>query len=414
MSGAERPALTPESIVVTGLGAVTAFGCGVPPLWEGAREGRCVVGAFDRFDSSRHRTRIAAQIPLETVPEAESRRASLADRFAVAAAVEAAGVSGLSRGELRSAAVFFGSSNGGLLESERYIEQLLSRGPRRARPGLLASQQFDCPGNAVARALGIAGPTATISSACASGAMAVGAALRALRRGDARIAIAGGSDSLCQLTYAGFNSLRSVDERASRPFREDRAGLSLGEGAAALVLETADSALGRGARPIAVLGGAAATCDAHHMTAPRPDGTAAAEAMAEALRDAKLGPDDVDFINAHGTGTPQNDAAEAAAIARVFGQRARTIPVTSTKALIGHPLGSAGAVEAVVTVLCLVRGEVHPMPDAGTRDPALDLDLVLGRPRKLGRARCALSTSLAFGGTNAALVFARAGGADAR
>jgi 3-oxoacyl-[acyl-carrier-protein] synthase II len=221
------------------------------------------------------------------------------------------------------------------------------------------------------------------------------------------VARAGGSDALCLLTYAGFNALRSVDEASSRPFRKDRLGLSLGEGAGVLVLESAERAAGRGAIPIAILAGEASTCDAFHMTAPNPEGFGASEAIRLALADANASTDDVDFVNAHGTGTPLNDASEAAALRAVFGDRTRSLPVTSTKSLIGHLLGSAGAVEAVCTVLGLVEREVHPMPDAGEHDPALGLDLVVGSPRKLARAGCALSTSLAFGGANAVLVFTR-------
>jgi 3-oxoacyl-[acyl-carrier-protein] synthase II len=235
--------------------------------------------------------------------------------------------------------------------------------------------------------------------------MAIGAALRALRRGDAEVALAGGSDSFCQLTHAGFNSLRAVDERPCRPFRKDRAGLTIGEGAGVLVLETLAHAAARGARPIALLAGESATCDAHHMTAPHPEGRGAAEAMALALEDAGLDAVEIDFINAHGTGTPLNDAAEAEAMRRIFGDRLPTIPVTSTKALIGHLLGSAGAVEAIATILGLARREVHPMPAAGAADAALGLSLVVGAPRRLARAGAALSTNLAFGGANAALAF---------
>jgi len=237
--------------------------------------------------------------------------------------------------------------------------------------------------------------------------MAIGAALQALRRGDVEVALAGGSDALCQLTYGGFNALRSVDEAPARPFRKDRLGLSLGEGAGVLVLETAAAAARRGAVPLAYLSGEASTCDAHHMTAPHPDGSGAADAIRLALADARIPANEVDFVNAHGTGTPLNDAAEAAALKAVFGDRTPTIPVTSTKSLIGHLLGSAGAVEAVVTVLGLARNEVHPMPDTGEHDPSLGLDLVLGVPRVVPRVRAAISTSLAFGGANAVLVFSR-------
>jgi 3-oxoacyl-[acyl-carrier-protein] synthase II len=408
MSGAEAAHFPSDPIVVTGLGAVTAYGWSVSALWEGVRSGRTAIGPFDRFEATRHRTHLAAQVDLESAPERPGPRASLADRFAIAAAREAVGFARLGPGKSRERlGVWFGSSTGGMLESERYFEALLRRGGLRARPGLLAAQQFNGPGDAVARDLGACGPVVTISSACSSGAMAVGAALRALRRGEVDVAVAGGSDSLCQLTYAGFNALRSVDERPSRPFRGDRQGLSLGEGAGILVLERAESAARRGVPALAVLAGEAATCDAHHMTAPHPEGRGAAEAISLALADAGAEPIEVDFINAHGTGTPLNDAAEAMALTRVFGDRVSGIPLTSTKALIGHLLGSAGAVEAVVTILCLLRREVHPMPDVGERDPGIPLDLVLGIPRRLDDARCAISISLAFGGTNAALVFRR-------
>lgn len=408
MPGAERASSPPPDIVVTGLGAVTAFGWGTGPLWEGVRRGVTAIGPFTRFDASRHRTHVAAQAPPGEDTSRAARRLSLADRFALAAADEAVAGASLDLVRCRErTGVFFGSSAGGMLESERFLETLIRFGPRRAKAGRVSSQQFNGPGDAVARRIGACGPVETISSACASAAMAIGAALRALRRGDIDVALAGGSDALCQLTFAGFNALRSVDDAPSRPFRKDRMGLSIGEGAGVLVLETAGHAKARAASPIAFLAGEASTCDAHHMTAPHPDGAGASDAIRLALRDAGEDADGVDFVNAHGTGTPLNDAAEAAALRAVFGGRTSSIPVTSTKALIGHLLGAAGAVEAVVTVLGLARREVHPMPDVGERDPDLGLDLVLGAPRPLVRATCAISTSLAFGGANAALVFTR-------
>jgi len=405
MPGADRRPFPPD-IVVTGLGAVTPFGWGAEKLWAGARRGVTAVGPFTRFDASRHRTHLAAEVPLDEAGSEPSPRLSLADRFAVAAAHEAVAQAGLDLERCRErTGVFFGSSAGGMLEGEWFFDAHIHRGARHARRGLVASQQFNGPGDAVARAIGAGGQVETISSACASAAMAIGAALAALRRGDVEVALAGGSDALCQLTYGGFNALRSVDEAPSRPFRKDRLGLSLGEGAGVLVLETAAAAAARGAAPLAILAGEASTCDAHHMTAPHPDGSGASDAIRLALADARIPADHVDFVNAHGTGTPLNDAAEAAALKAVFGDRTPSIPVTSTKSLIGHLLGSAGAVEAVVTVLGLARNEVHPMPDTGEHDPALGLDLVLGVPRRLSRPRSAISTSLAFGGANAVLVF---------
>lgn len=422
MPGVDPGAPLSRTVVVTGLGVVSPFGWGVAAFWAGLRAARSAIGPFDRFDHSGHRTHVAATIDLTAEPSGACRRPrgrlSLADRFAVAAAREAVAGSAIDLERCGGrTGVYFGSTAGGMFEGERYFAALLEATAGRARPPAtrrVASHQNNGPGDAVARDLGVGGPVQTVSAACTSGAMAIGDATRAVRRGEVDAAIAGGSDSLCRLIYAGFNALRSVDEGPCRPFRADRAGLSLGEGAAALMLEPLDLALARGARPLAVVAGEASTCDAQHMTAPQAEGSGAAEAIRLALAEARLDPDDIDFVNAHGTGTQRNDAAEGCALATVFGARAAELAVTSTKALVGHPLGSAGASEAVATILGLCAAEVHSMPDLGKPDPAIRLGLVLGRARRLARARHALSTSLAFGGANSALVFSRYGdpGAD--
>ena len=414
MPGADREFDRSRAVVVTGIGAVGPLGWSVESLWEGLIAGRTAVGPFDRFDHTGHRTHVAAQVDLAAEPRrarGKPRRISNADRFAVAAARSAVARAAIDPRDRRErAGVFFGSSTGGMFESEAYLAALLAPAPGHRRPpaaSQLASQQTNGPGDAVARDLGVGGPVQSVSAACASGAIAIGEAVNAIRRGEVEVAIAGGSDSLCRLTYAGFNALRAVDERPCRPFRGDRAGLSLGEGAAVLVLESRARAEARGARPLAVAAGEAATCDAHHMTSPQPEGSGAAAAIRAALADARVDPEAIDFVNAHGTGTPLNDAAECAALMAVFGDRTADLPVTSTKSLVGHLLGSAGALEAVATILCLLHGEVHPMPDDGRSDANLPLRLVLGRPLRLARARHALSTSLGFGGANAALVFTR-------
>jgi 3-oxoacyl-[acyl-carrier-protein] synthase II len=387
------------------MGAVTAFGWGVRPLLDGLRRGSTAIGSFDRFDPTPHRTHVAAQVPAPTagIP---SRRRSWADRFAMAAAREAIG--GADRHPATAApgtvGVFFGSSTGGMYEAEAYHDELCRRG--RGRVSRLSSHQNSGPADAVARDLGITGPVETISSACASAAMALGSALDAVRSGTVEVALAGGADSLCRLTYAGFNSLRAVDAEPCRPFRADRAGLSLGEGGAVVVLEPLEAAVARRARPLAELVGYGASCDAYHMTAPDPEGRGAAEAILAALRDGGVSPDEIDLVNAHGTGTPHNDASEWRALRTVFGDRAREIPVTATKGHVGHLLGSSGAVEAVATLLGLHHGEVHPVAGPGDVDPTLPVLLVRGEPRR-ERVRAALSTSLGFGGANAALVFRR-------
>ena len=393
-------------VVVTGIGAVSAWGWGVSALRDGLRSGQTAIRPFGRFDHSRQRTHVAGQVPPDPrplLPRSAWRRLSWADRFAVFAASEAVVQSGLTpRLDRSDVGVYFGTSTAGLYEAEMHLAERAQG--RRAPLGLLASQQLNSPGDAVARQLEVAGPVLTISSACASATLAIEAALRDLRSGAARVAIAGGADSLSQITYAGFNSLRAVDKRPCRPFRQDRQGMSLGEGAGVLVLEIETHAQARGARPLAELKGAGASCDASHMTAPHPEGEGAALAIARALEDAGVSAEDVAFVNVHGTGTPLNDDAEWHALRRIFGDRAGRVPLTATKASVGHLLGSAGAVEAVATVLALGSGELDPTAGDGTRDPALPVDLVLGEPRPVPRGP-ALSTNLAFGGANAVLVF---------
>ncbi len=406
-------------VAVSGVGAVSGLGWGIAPLWEGLRAGRTAIRDFQRFDHTRHRTHVAAEtgdppsthLHDELSGDPRWRRLSLADRFAIFAAAEALHGAGLGvpldQNEVE-AGVYFGSSTGGMLESERFFDEFLRGRWRTARLRDLASQQVNAPGDSVARWLGVTGPVRTLSSACSSGALALGAALDAIRSGEVDLAVAGGSDSLCQLTYAGFNALRSVDETPCRPFGAGREGMSFGEGAAVLILEPLERVLARGATPLAELSGAGSACDAHHMTAPDPSGGGAAAAIEAALRDAGMPAGEVGFVNAHGTGTPLNDAAEYRALQRVFGERAEEIPVTATKALLGHLLGSAGAIEAVATVLCLRERELHPVPACSQgADPDLPVSLVVGRPLPLPEVRAAVSTSLAFGGCNAALVFSR-------
>jgi 3-oxoacyl-[acyl-carrier-protein] synthase II len=302
--------------------------------------------------------------------------------------------------------VYFASSTGGMLESETYYATGRRAGFDRAARRLLAAQPVSRPGEAVARDLAATGPVESVSSACASATLAIGLALEAVRDGEVEIAIAGGADSLCRVTYAGFNALQAVDPEPCRPFRVDRRGLSLGEGAAVLVIERADRAAARGAHPLATLRGAGASADAHHMTAPDPTGAGAARALERALLEAGCRPDEVDLLNAHGTGTPLNDVAEYQALLKVFGAGARSIPVLATKASVGHLLGSAGAIEAVATILALGDQCLQPVPGGGDPDPAA--------PVRVARAgdpcacRVAVSLNMGFGGCNGALVLERA------
>jgi 3-oxoacyl-[acyl-carrier-protein] synthase II len=395
-------------VVVTGMGAVSAVGWGVESLWTALRAGRSGIAEFSRFDHSQQRTHVAGEVPSGPPSTFSSRsgwsQLSLSERFGLFAALEAANQACLEAPlDACTAGVFFGTSTGGLPEAEQFIEESAGR---RSRLSLMASHPLDSPGNAVARSLGVTGPVRTVSSACASAGLALEDAFRAVRDGEVDVAIAGGADSLCKITYAGFNSLRAVDEKPCAPFREGRAGMSLGEGGAALVLEPLDRALERGATPLAEILGAGTSCDAHHMTAPHPEGIGAAAALRRALAESRTTADEVKLINAHGTGTALNDASESVAFGAIFGNRSSRIALTATKSIVGHLLGCAGAIEAVATVLCLRAREAHPAAGGGRVDPALPVDLVLGAPRALSDEGVAVSINLSFGGANVAVVFA--------
>lgn len=444
---------TRRRIAVTGLGAVSAWGWGVEPLWRGLASGRTAIGPMTRFAGEGHRTAVAAEVPDEPPAEVLRRfpgwaELSRSERFALAAADEAVAAAGgteaVLSGRPESVGLFFGGSTAGMVESEEVFAEAGAQ--LGAQPGtdplagerlaILATQPLDVPAAAVARHLGLGGPVVSVSSACASGTQALGAALDALRSGEVDAALAGGADSLSRLTYAGFNALRVVDEEPCRPFRAGREGMSLGEGAGFLVLETEERVRQRASRRasgktgggeiLAYLLGVGNSCDAHHMTAPHPEGLGAGLALERALAEALEaaidtdGPDgsrtvSVAFLNAHGTGTPMNDLSEWRGMVRVFGEAAGEIPLTATKSSVGHLLGSSGAIEAVATVRCLVEGRVHPTADAdGELDPDTPVRLILGEALELdavpgGGLRLALSTSFGFGGANAAAVFGPTG-----
>ncbi|MDX1644153.1 MAG: beta-ketoacyl-[acyl-carrier-protein] synthase family protein, partial [Thermoanaerobaculia bacterium] len=401
-------------IVVTGVGSVSPYGWGVEPFWKGLCSGHSGLGALELLGEAGFPGRIAGEVPEASAELAASfsgwSRLSRTDRFALAASSEAIREAALPTQELRAASVFFSSSTGGMLETEEFYCRRAGRLP--GRPGLhqLRSQLLSAPAEVVARTFGTTSEVQTVSSACASGALAVGMAWDSIRRGDCDVALAGGADALCRTTYGGFDSLESISDGRTRPFCRERNGLSLGEGAATLVLETYDRALERGVEPLVEVLGYAATADAHHMTAPHPEGDGAVRALEQALAEADVSPIDISFVCAHGTGTDHNDRAESAALRRVFGVALDRLPVTATKATVGHLLGSAGAIEAVATVLMLRHAQVHPTPIDGTPDPELGIDLVAGECRPLESGAIGVSLNLAFGGSNAALVLARASG----
>lgn len=398
-------------LVVTGWGAVSACGWGASPLGRALGAGETAIAPFSRFDHADYETHVAGQTPDPPagLEPARRQRWSWAERFALAAAHEAAQDARLPAGlGAARAGVFFGSSTGGMFEAEELYRVWRGRSLDRAPLQPLAAHRVSAPADAVARSLGVTGPVETVSSACASGALAIGLAARALADERVDVALAGGADSLCRVTFGGFNALRSVAAEPCRPFRADRGGLSLGEGAAVLVLEREERARARGAPVLGRLLGVGASADAHHMTAPHPEGRGATLAVERALAQAGLEPARVDFINAHGTGTELNDLAEYRALRGAFGERVGTIPLTSTKGSIGHLLGSAGAIEAVATLLALRDQRLQPTAGDGEVDPQAPVRLV--RAAAPAAIRVALSLSLGFGGCNAAVLLGHAEG----
>lgn len=393
--------------VITGIGIVSAIGSGREAYWKALAEGRCGIGEVTLFDTTGYRGRLGAQVrdftPEEKLDRKEVRRLSRCDLLGGAALTDAVRDSGIDMACLDRArlAVVIGSGSGGLLSGEMFKRQVLSG--VRPRPTLLTSFMSSAFTDYVALKTGSLGFRATISTACSSSSTAVGLAGDVIRKGLADCVITGGSESLTETTFSGFNALRAVDEVPCRPFDRDRKGISLGEGAAIFVVEEFGMAKARGARIYAEIAGYALSCDAYHVTAPAPDGRGIAHAIRKALDAAGISAGEVGYINAHGTATQANDAAETKAFKLALGDRACAIPVSSTKSMIGHCLGAAGALEAAAGLLPLVRGIVPPTVHYENRDPECDLDYV-PVARKSEGISVVLSTSVAFGGNNTALV----------
>lgn len=401
-----------RTVAITGLGAVTALGGDVGGLATAVAEGRRGIGPLTLF-AHQGRCAIAAQVPEMVAAGAEvlgaptARRLSRADRFALLAAEQACRGAGLADGLRGGTALFVGATTGGMRETEEAYRRRRAGSEARFRLSRLLGTPLSTSAAAVSQALGLFGPRATFSTACSSSALAIAAASDAIRRGEARVAVAVGTDQLCRLTYAGFDALQALDPEPCRPFDRTRRGLTLGEGAAALVLEDVAHARARGARVRAVVRGHATTADAHHVTAPHPEGAGARRALTGALADAGLPPEAVDYVNAHGSGTPQNDEVEVAALRTVFGRHASRLMISSSKSQVGHCLAAAGAIEAVVTALALESGVVPPTVGLHEPDPAwADLDLVPTAGRRAPLA-IAVSSSYGFGGHNVTLVLAR-------
>jgi len=411
-------------VVVTGLGLVTPLGTGVDRNWDALLASRSGIRPITRFDASALPARVAGEVPdfeaERFIERKDLKKMDIFIQYAVAAAqmaMDDAGIRLPLAGPERTG-VIVGVGMGGITTVEDAYQNLSGETLRRISPFFILRIIPNMAPGHIALRFGARGPNYTTSSACASGAHAIGDALGLIRDGRQDVMIAGGSEApVCMLGVGGFSSMRALstgfnDEpsRASRPFDARRDGFVIAEGAGMLVLEELEHARARGATIYGELAGYGATCDAHHMTQPAPEGAGAADCMASALADADVAATEVGYVNAHGTGTPFNDAAETLAVKRVFGEHAARLAISSTKSMTGHLLGAAGAVEAAYTVLAVARGVLPPTINLDEPDRECDLDYVphVGRPIQV---EAALSNSFGFGGTNAVLVFRRIHGA---
>jgi 3-oxoacyl-[acyl-carrier-protein] synthase II len=396
-------------VAVTGIGLVTALGTTREESWRRMLDGECGIRPTTVFDTDGYRSRVAAEVDVEALDAGstalERRRQSRSDRIGVHAAAEALADAGLLDGaaDRSRVGIFLGAGTADLLRNEDFYRTWITSGLERTRRSDVWNHFASTPVDLIAARFGLEGPRGCIVAACSSSTIAIGRAVEAIRSGRADAALAGGTDALSRLTFTGFNLLRLMDVAPCRPFERSRAGMNIGEGAGVLVLENLETARRRGARIYAELVGHGLACEAFHPTAPEPEGKPVAAVVSLALRDAGIHPDEVDHINAHGTATPQNDAAEARGFRRVFGDRVRDIPVTSLKSMIGHCLGAAGAVEAAAMVLTVARGAIPPTINHAETDAECAIDVVANQARER-RVRCAVSTSLGFGGNDSAIV----------
>lgn len=406
-------------VVVTGVGLVSALGIGSEETWEGLLAGRSGIGRISHFDASAFSVRIAGEVkafdPLRFVEKKDVKKMDVFIQYAVAAsgfALEDAGLA-ITRDNADRVGTFIGSGVGGFATIEREHRVLLESGPRRISPFFIPAIIINLAAGQVSIRFGAKGPSSATATACSASAHAIGDAMKIIERGDADAMIAGGTEAaVTPMGIGGFAAMRALStrndepERASRPFDKDRDGFVVGEGSGVLILEALESATARGARIYAELVGYGMSADAYHMTTPSEDGDGAVRVMSKAIADAGIRPDQVDYINAHGTSTEYNDRTETLAIKRVFGDHAQRLAVSSTKSMTGHLLGGAGGLEAGITALVLRHQKLPPTINYETPDPDCDLDYVPNTSRS-ARVEYALSNSFGFGGTNAALLFRR-------
>ena len=408
-----------QRVVITGMGAITPLGQDVASFWEALVAGRSGIGPMTLCDTTDYPTKIAAEVkdwnPERFIERREARRMARFAQMAVAAArqaVEDAGISPASADPERTG-VMLGNGNGGYPNIEEAVRTIVERGGMRMDPLFMPKSLPNMAAAQIALQLGLKGYNGTISTACAAATQAVGEAAEIVRAGRADVMLTGGAEAgISQLGLAAFSVMRAMStrndepERASRPFDKDRDGFIPAEGAAIFVLETLAGARARGARVLAEVAGFGVSADAYHIVAPCADGEGAARAIRQALAHAGIGPEAIDYINAHGTSTPHNDASETAAIKTAFGENAYTTPISSTKSMIGHALGASGAPELVAAVKSIETGVIHPTVNYETPDPECDLDYVPNSARQAD-VRVVLKNSFGFGGQNACLVLCK-------
>lgn len=405
-------------MVVTGMGAVTPIGLSVGEFWESMLAGKSGVGPITYFNASQYDTKIAAELknfnPLDFMDKKTANRMDLFTQYAMACAEMAVKDSGLDfeKEDRDRVGVVFGSGIGGMWTYHRQMETVYETGgPHRISPFFVPMMIADIAAGYISMRFQLKGPNYATTSACATSSHAIADALMLLERGDADIMLAGGSEAaICPMAIGGFNAMKAMSTRndepqkASRPFDAERDGFVMGEGGGVIILEELDHAKKRGARMLAELAGIGLTADAHHITAPAPGGEGAVRSMRRCIQDAGLNHDDVDYINAHGTSTPYNDKSETEAIKTVFGEHAYKLHVSSTKSMIGHLLGAAGAVEAIACVLAIMYDTLPPTINYEVPDPECDLNYVPNQPIQK-RVDVAISNTFGFGGHNASLLF---------
>jgi len=406
-------------IVITGVGTVTALGTEKQAFWSALCEGKSGVSTITSFDSSVFDVHIAGEIkgfePEKWIERKQARRLDRFAQFAVAAAVEAIRDSGLdvSKIDPTRAGVIVGSGIGGLTEIETQHSVLLTKGPNKISPFMIPKLMVNAAAGQISITFGLKGPNSAVATACASGTNAIGDAFKVIQRGEADIMVSGGSEAaITPMGVGGFAQMKALSrrndapEKASRPFDRDRDGFVMGEGAGILILEEYEHAKRRGAQIYAELLGYGMSGDGCHITAPDPEGRGAAQSMKDALRDAGLNPEDITYINAHGTSTPLNDVVETRGIKSVFNTYARKVAVSSTKSMLGHLLGASGGVEMVACALMVKNDLIHPTINYETPDPECDLDYVPNTSRQMTVNRV-MSNSFGFGGHNATLIIGK-------